>query len=105
MQPKTVTLDGTDYTVAPIRTGDAKQLRAKFETPEDYNIAFVAASLRAGGDSSVTPDSAADLAYFSVFLPLLGAAMEVNGLTAAGEDQAAAKPDAADSTSDSSTPQ
>lgn len=106
MQTKTITLDGQDYTVAPIRTGDAKTMRASAAAVEDYNIAFVAASLKAGGDSSASIDSVSNLPYFAVFLPLLAAANEVNGLvTPAGEGEAAPAPAAADSTSDSSTAQ
>lgn len=105
MQNKTLTLDGQDYTVAPIRTGDAKALRAAASGAEDYNIAYLAASLRAGGDASASVDTVSDLPYFHVFLPLLGAANEVNGLTVPGEAEAAPAPAAADLTSDTSTAQ
>lgn len=105
MLTKTLKLDGQDYTLAPIRTGDAKSLRANAAAAEDYNIAYVAASLRAGGDSAASVEFVSDLPYFHVFLPLLGAANEVNGLVVPGEAEAAPATDAADSTSDTSTPQ
>lgn len=104
MTQKTVTIAGQDYTLAPITAGDAKVLKGKFGDPLDFNIALTAASLRAGG-AQTSEDDVRQFPYFAVFLPLQGAAMEVNGLAAEGEAQAAPTAVAADSTSDTSTPQ
>lgn len=104
MPQKTVTIAGQDYTLAPITAGEAKSLKGKFGDPLEFNIALTAGSMRSAG-SKVSEDEVRNLPYFAVFLPLQSVAMEVNGLIAEGEAQAAPTPAAADSTSDTSTPQ
>lgn len=79
MATKTLSLNGTDYTVAPITVLAAKT--ANFSGKGmDFNVALVAASLRSGGDSTATTENVEALPFFGVFSELLTATMEVNGL-------------------------
>lgn len=104
MSQKTVTIAGQDYTVATMSAGEAKALKNKNDDLHEFNMALVAASLSSGG-TPTTFDDVTKMPYFQVYLPLQAATMEVNGLTAEGEAQAAPEPAAADSTSDPSTQQ
>lgn len=88
---KTVTINGTDYVLGVIKTGAARKLQDTTKNPSDFNVAFLSASLIAGGNAEATPQWIDDnLDYFAVFNPLVAEALEVNGLkTPKGEGQPA----------------
>lgn len=104
MPQKTVTIAGQDYTLAPITAGEAKALKDKSGDVHEFNMALVAASLRSAG-AQTTFEDVTNMPYFSTYLPLQQATLEVNGLAAEGEAPAAPEPAAADSTSETSTAQ
>jgi hypothetical protein len=100
---KTVSIEGTDYTLAPITVEAAEKIQLNSKSGLQFNIALVAASLVSGGDTSATEATVRALPFYAVFAgELLPAAREVNGLTA---PKAQAKAEAAqpESTSDTSS--
>lgn len=105
---KTVPFSDAEYTLATITAGTTKGISFSQENGEplasrDFNIALIAASLSAGGQTD-TMTFTQNLPIFvdGAFGKFLDAAMEVNGLKKAGEAGAGASP-AAESTGDSST--
>ena len=88
---KTVTINGTAYTLGIIKTGVARKLQDAIKNSSDFNVAFLSASLIAGGMPEATPEWIDDnLDYFAVFNPLVVEALEVNGLRSPkGEDKPA----------------
>lgn len=107
---KTVTISGTEYTFGPIKLGVGRKLRAKYPDAEDFSVAFVAASLAAGGLTEATPewvDENVDCFGNGGLTPYLTAAYEANGLSFSVPKPGEALPpsEAADSTSTTATGQ
>lgn len=101
MPKVTRTICGSEYTFDNIRIGDARRLKQDNQNPSDYNVAFIAASLRAGGHAQATPDWVDNLPFFGDggFNDMLRAANEACGFNVeepkAGEAQPAEEPAAA----------
>ena len=86
---KSVTVDGAELTVATITIGDLETVELAGKTGRKFNIALVAASLLAAGDTERgTEDWVCKLPAFAPigteppFTALLAAANEVNGFKA-----------------------
>jgi hypothetical protein len=109
---KTVTIEGDsplssmNYVLASIKTGVGRKLRET--AAQDFNVAFLAASLQAGGHADATIEWVdANIDFFgtpSPFNTLLTAAYEVNGFKVqkVGEKQPEAGP-APDATAESNS--
>jgi hypothetical protein len=80
MENRTVTINGVERTFGPIKIGIGRKLRAKYPDNEDYNVAFIAASLRAGGNEDATYEWVDENINFAESLDYTRAAMEANGL-------------------------
>jgi len=91
---KTVTIDGQDYTLGVIKTGLGRKLRSRAGAePSDFNVAFLAASLNAGGNPEATPEWVDEnLPFFGTFNVLWAAAIELNGLKAPSTGDAQPEP-------------
>jgi hypothetical protein len=78
----TRTIAGTEYIFDNIRIGDARRMKKDYPEPSDYNVAFIAASLRAGGNAEASIEWVdANLPFFDgAFVELLGAAYEACGM-------------------------
>lgn len=91
---KTVTINGTEYVFGPIKAGVGRKLKEKYPETGDFNVALIAASLKAGGMEEATPqwvDDNVDYFLEGTFNQFLIAAFEVNGFkvetTKVGEGQ------------------
>lgn len=104
---KTETIDGTEYKFGPIKTGVGRKMKDQCPDTTEYNIAFVAESLKAGGMTDMSPEWVdANINYFTGdFNKFLAAAFEANGFKVevpkVGEGQPPVE--AAESTSTTST--
>jgi hypothetical protein len=80
---KTVTINGTEYTFGPIMTGVGRKLKEQYPDRVEHNIAFIAASLKAGGNAESTPEWVDEnVPYYNIFSEFLQAAFEANGFKA-----------------------
>lgn len=90
---KIVTISDKSYTFASIKTGTGRKMKDLFPDPNEYNVAFVAESLKAGGNADATPDFVdGEFDYFTGdFNKALAAAFEANGFKVevpkSGEDK------------------
>lgn len=90
MANKTVEIDGTAYVLGPISVDQAEEVFSS-PNPRQQNKALVAASLVSGGSQTdATPENVGKMFYHH-YIPVLNAALEVNGMTTkpAGEAPAA----------------
>lgn len=78
---KTVTINGTEYFLGSIKTGIGRRMKDKYTDTTDYNVAFVAESLKSGGFADATPDWVDEnVDYFNGgFNEVLMKAFEANG--------------------------
>lgn len=105
---KTITAAGTEYILATITAKTGKMISFSEEdgtalSSKEFNSRLVAASAIAGGADPATISKVVDdipLFIDGAYGKVLDAAMEVNGLKAAGEEAAGASPA---STGDTST--
>jgi hypothetical protein len=102
---KEIVIDEQLYVLGKIKTGVGRKLRETLADPKDFNVAFLAESLKAGGNPDATIEWVdANIDFFNTFNTLVTAAYEVNGFKVAqpkaGEDQPA---EPAESTSITST--
>ena len=76
------TIAGRDLVFDNIRIGDARRMKKDYPDNADYNVAFIAASMRAGGMADATPEYVdREFPFFDgVFPALLGAAFEACGM-------------------------
>jgi hypothetical protein len=89
---KTIAVNGAEYTLGTIKMGVGRRLKAKYPDPEDYNVAFVGESLKAGGNPDASYEWVDEnLDYGNSFIEFVSAAFEVNGFKLekpkTGEDQ------------------
>jgi hypothetical protein len=73
---------GKEYIFDNIRIGDARRMKKDYPEPSDYNVAFIAASLRAGGMAEATTEWVDNnLPFFNgCFVECLAAAYEACGM-------------------------
>lgn len=78
---KTETIGGKEYVFDSIKTGVGRKMKEKYPESSDYNVAFIAESLKAGGNEEATPELVdSEFAYFTGDFNLaLAAAFEANG--------------------------
>lgn len=91
MKTKTVTLDDVDYIVGEIDVDTAESLGSG----KAFNRNIVCASLNAAKSNdgaAYTDEQIGKLPFFAVFIPLLHAVNEVNGLAKPGEAKAGEVP-------------
>lgn len=104
---KTITINEVEYKFGAIKVGIGRKLKDQFPDPTDYNVAFVAESLKQGGMAEATPqwvDENVD--YFTGgFNKFLAAAFEANGFKVETPKMGEGQPsvETAESTSDTST--
>lgn len=83
-----IEINGKTYTLGVIKTGPGRKMQKQYPDPSDYNVAFLAASLKSGGLEEATPEWVDENIDFypvvvggqSEFLQLLNKALEANGV-------------------------
>lgn len=102
---KTIQINDADITFGTIKVGIGRRMKTQYPDTEDYNVAFVAESLKAGGNTEATPEWVdANVNYFD-FNKYLAASFEANGFKVETPKVGEAKPpvEAVELTSDTST--
>ena len=111
MENKPITIEGREYILGRIKTGAGRKIKSSKTDPSDFSVAFLAASLKAGGMTEASPEWVDDnIPFFngagtSPFSELVAAAYEVNGYKVAVPAKGEPLPEAgpAESTSTNST--
>jgi hypothetical protein len=86
---RTETINGVEYNLAPATVGSLEAFALAGKQGLQYNIGLVAQALYSGGDKTITEDKVRDMPAVEVFIPLLNAVREMNGLKVAEEKAAA----------------
>lgn len=103
------TIDGQAFTLGTIKLGVGRKLRKQYPDTEDFNIAFIVESLKAGGNADASTEWLEEnVNYFNGdFNELLLEAFQVNGLNVEkpkpGEEMPPVEAVTVDSTSTTST--
>jgi hypothetical protein len=81
-ETKTITVAGKDYTLGVIRTGLGRKLQAHAKgDSSEFSVAFLAASLNAGGHKEATIEWVDEnIPFYGAFNELWAAALELNGM-------------------------
>jgi hypothetical protein len=93
-ETKTITINGKDYTLGVIKTGLGRKLQAHAKgDSSEFSVAFLAASLNAGGHKDATIEWVDDnIPFYGAFNELWAAALELNGMKKAPVGDARPEP-------------